>query len=185
MLKHLRYLLYVLRHKRLVYREGRKLGLGRWRLLTHDLSKFSRAEWGPYVEWFYGREDGKGWRNAPSKVVRTETRYTITQTSPFIVEFRAKREAEFQAAWQHHYRNNSHHWEYWLFKNEANEDEARQMGWYDRLEMIADWKAAGLAIHGRDDVVEFYDKNKDRMNIHPQTRLWVEEMINRERKVVE
>jgi hypothetical protein len=40
----------VLRHKWYVLRAGRRLGVPLWRLLVHDLSKFSRAEWGAYVD---------------------------------------------------------------------------------------------------------------------------------------
>lgn len=48
-----KYLKYVLRHKYYVYVKGREYGLGRWQLLKHDLSKFSPAEWSPYVRRFY------------------------------------------------------------------------------------------------------------------------------------
>lgn len=50
---HLRYLKYVLRHKWFVFVAGRKTGAPLWRLLIHDWSKFSRAEWTPYVHMFY------------------------------------------------------------------------------------------------------------------------------------
>ena len=54
MLMHWRYLKAVLRHKRFVYQEGRKLGLGVWQLLIHDWSKFTPRMWGPYARAFYG-----------------------------------------------------------------------------------------------------------------------------------
>ena len=53
MAKHLSYLKYVLKHKWCTLIECIKLGIT-WRGIVHDLSKFSKAEWGPYVEWFYG-----------------------------------------------------------------------------------------------------------------------------------
>lgn len=56
---HWKYLCAVLRHKRFVYEEGRKLGLGRWQLLIHDWSKFTPRMWGPYARTFYGPKQGK------------------------------------------------------------------------------------------------------------------------------
>jgi hypothetical protein len=50
-----RYLLYILRHKWFVFLECWKVGLF-WRGLTHDLSKFSPAEFGAYARYFF---DGK------------------------------------------------------------------------------------------------------------------------------
>lgn len=84
MIAHLNYLKYVLRHKWLVFLEGRKLGLGIWQLLIHDLSKFSRAEWTPYVDRFMRKDSS----------LRAST--------------------AFEDAWRHHYENNKHHWNYWL-----------------------------------------------------------------------
>lgn len=51
---HLQYLAYVVRHKWFVFRAGLRTGAPLWRLLVHDWSKFTPAEWGPYVRKFYG-----------------------------------------------------------------------------------------------------------------------------------
>lgn len=50
---HLRYLGYVLRHKWFVFLAGLKTGAPIWRLVIHDWSKFTPAEWTPYVRNFY------------------------------------------------------------------------------------------------------------------------------------
>jgi hypothetical protein len=60
---HILYLFYVLRHKLYVFVECCKLGI-LWRGITHDLSKFSRGEWGPYVERFYGSGSRDGFDGA-------------------------------------------------------------------------------------------------------------------------
>lgn len=83
MTAHLKYLWYVLRHKWYVFVAGRVLGVPLWQLLIHDMSKFSRAEWGAYVRWFKG-----GDKSAAAK-------------------------AAFGEAWAHHWQNNPHHWQYW------------------------------------------------------------------------
>lgn len=50
---HLQYASYVARHKWFVFRAGLKTGAPLWRLLIHDWSKLTLAEWGPYVRTFY------------------------------------------------------------------------------------------------------------------------------------
>lgn len=55
MLKHWKYFCYILRHKIYVLLAGRRLGVGWWQLLIHDLSKFLPSEWFPYADYFYGK----------------------------------------------------------------------------------------------------------------------------------
>lgn len=54
MIKHIKYLRYIIRHKWYVFLECCKLGIP-WRGLVHDLSKFLPSEWFPYAEYFYGK----------------------------------------------------------------------------------------------------------------------------------
>jgi hypothetical protein len=54
---HLRYAGYVLRHKWFVFRAGLKTKAPLWRLVIHDWSKLTPAEWTPYVRMFY-TDDG-------------------------------------------------------------------------------------------------------------------------------
>jgi hypothetical protein len=85
LLKHLRYLCYVLRHKFYVWQYGRRLGVSWRRLLLHDLSKFRPSEWFAYVERFHGPQP----------------------PSPATLE-------RFRAAWRLHATFNDHHPECWL-----------------------------------------------------------------------
>lgn len=112
---HVRYLRYVLVHKFYVYRAGRVLGLGHKQLIMHDLSKFSRAEWGPYVAFqgYHGRRDA-----APPDV-RTA----------------------FDRAWEHHYTHNRHHPNFW----KPMRGEAVLMPAIYVREMAADLYGAGMA----------------------------------------
>lgn len=54
MTAHLKYASYVVRHKWFVFRAGLRTSAPLWRLVIHDWTKFTPAEWGPYVERFYG-----------------------------------------------------------------------------------------------------------------------------------
>lgn len=44
-----------------------------------------------------------------------------------------------------------------------------------RTEMVCDWIGAGLAITGKRDVQGWYAKNKAKMQLHPNTRAWIED----------
>lgn len=46
----------------------------------------------------------------------------------------------------------------------------------DRKEMLADWRGAGRAL-GKPDTKAWYLQNRDNMHLHPNTRAWVELML--------
>lgn len=103
-MKHLKYLNYVLRHKWFVFQAGLKTGVPIWRLIIHDYTKFSRAEWTPYVNRFFSGRAG--------------------------TEDKSRDDEAFKAAWLHHWNHNPHHWEYWdgaLAANVMPEQFAREM----------------------------------------------------------
>jgi hypothetical protein len=151
MTPHLRYLAYVPRHKWYVFRAGHTLGVPLWRLLTHDASKFSQAEWGPYVRRFFAGR-GSQWEK---------------DADP----------AEFHMAWRHHWTRNPHHWEYWLPEPicESKHGPLPMPETYVR-EMVADWYGAGMA-QGKPNVAAWYNQHGGRMLLHDDTRALVEHLI--------
>lgn len=54
---HRQYASYVIRHKWFVLLAGLKTKAPLWRLIIHDWSKLTPAEWGPYVRTFYDKEN--------------------------------------------------------------------------------------------------------------------------------
>ena len=151
MTPHLRYLAYVLRHKWHVFYAGVALGVPLWQLLIHDASKFSRAEWGPYVRRFFG---GRG-----SQIDK--------DADP----------VEFHMAWRHHWTRNPHHWEYWL-PEPVCEPQQGPLPIPERYarEMVADWYGAGMA-QGKPDVAGWYAQHGDKKLLHADTRALVERLI--------
>lgn len=136
---HMQYLGYVLRHKWFVFHAGLKTGAPLWRLFIHDASKFSRAEWGPYVRRFYGgRHDEMDKRADPE---------------------------EFQRAWTHHWHHNAHHPEHWV----TAEGWRMTMPEPLVREMVADWFGAGRAKTGSWDMQEWYAANRERLPMSPGT----------------
>jgi hypothetical protein len=150
MMPHLKYARYVLLHKWHVLYAGLFLGVPLWRLLIHDWSKFSRAEWGPYVRRFFG---GRG-----------------------SLLDKAADPQEFHDAWQHHYSRNPHHPEYW---QQVEEDGTVRANWmpptYVR-EMVADWYGSGMA-QGKPDIEAYYLANKDRYQLHPSSRYLAQQVL--------
>lgn len=145
----IRYGAYIALHKLFVYQEGRKLGLGRARMLRHDWQKLSRAEFGPYCNSFY--------------------RY------PNHAEWQAIVQADFDRAWLHHQRSGSaHHWQSHILVQDDGSLKPLYMPRDDRLEMIADWRGMGRMFGEEPPAVGWYEKNRDNMTLHPETKARVE-----------
>lgn len=141
---HLTHLWGLLRHKWFVAVAGARLGVSWWALLIHDASKFTPAEWGGYVRWF-----------------------TVGDKSP-------EAKAAFDAAWEHHWMHNPHHWQYWCGGDGRF---LMPMPAADAREMVADWCGAGRAYTGRWEVAIWYAQQRDHIILHPDTRALVERLI--------
>lgn len=102
-------------HKYWVYHFGRKLGISRWRLLKHDLSKFSPIEFWESIKFYQG---------------------TSSPIPP------CKNANGYSNAWQHHKGRNPHHYEYWT-DNYDSGTTLIPMPFECLCEMLADWCAAG------------------------------------------
>lgn len=159
-----RYLWYVLRHKLYVARECFKVALF-WRGLTHDLSKLSWSEFTAYMNWFSDAEFLRAYNHDPR-----------TAVEELWVE---QRRTAFDRAWLGHQHRNSHHWQYWVLREDSGRTKVLEMPLDDALEMVCDWIGAGLAITGRRDVENWYEANKDKMLLHPNTRELVERILSK------
>lgn len=149
MKSHLQYFRYIIRHKAFVFYAGLKMDAPIWRLVIHDWSKFSRAEWGPYVRQFYDKEN--------------------------------KVKGQFEKGWLHHVHKNPHHWNHWVLPGDSaymdNPGRIVEMPEHFVREMIADWMGAGRAINGRWDIADWYENNKDSIQLHKKTRTLVEHLL--------
>ena len=159
MMKHLKYLKYVLTHKWWVLVGCWELGVPLLGLL-HDLSKFGWAEWPAYAENFFG-DKKKGYTNARS----TSTIHRDTE-----------KPSAFTLAWHHHRSVNKHHWGYWVnFHRDLSLYAMPMPDKYVR-EMVADWWGAGKA-QGKDDLWDYWMKEGGSMLLHPETRYRVRRYI--------
>jgi len=156
------YFKYILEHKKNVFKTcwKRKLYI---HAITHDLSKFNPKEFIPYAEWFYGYHG-----------VKLEKEYNHEQlnngTSCMSNNYlECKR--NFDKAWEHHYKNNPHHWDHWL--DDKGVPQVIPSRYLEQ--MIADWEGMSLKFGG--SAQEYYLKNYHKIKLERDTRIKLEMML--------
>ena len=147
MKKYLEYLKYIIKHKWFVLIECINYGIV-WRGVIHDLSKLLPDEFIPYAKHFYGTDDEK-------KSV----------------------EDKFDKAWLLHQKRNKHHWQHWILREDDGGTKIIYMPTKYYTEMVCDWVGAGRAIHGKKDIKEWYDSNKEQILVTDETRTAIEKFI--------
>jgi hypothetical protein len=157
---HIAYLNYVIRHKWFVFLACRKWGVPLWRAIIHDWTKFTPAEWGPYVHAFYNADGSK------KDPKRENTTLEVSKLGD-----------AFRVAWNSHQKRNPHHWQYWVLINDEDGIQHLPMPETYIREMLADWEGAGQAITGKADPKGWYLRNGSRMLMHNDTRLTVEWLL--------
>lgn len=148
MIKHFKYLKYLIRHKWFVFVAGIRVGAPLWRLIIHDWSKITPTEWFAYVNTFYG---GYSYKDRPPHIVKA-----------------------FDKAWLHHQHLNKHHWQFWILNNDDGTTKLLEMPDKFVREMVADWAGAGRGITGKWEVAEWYANNRYKMRLAVGTRIAVE-----------
>ena len=113
----------------------------------HDLSKLSDEEFVAYAEWFCGPH-GQVYDPAIHGDAGGEW------------DIRNRKKAAFDLAWGHHQMHNPHHWQNWTKLKDMADPKENE--WHCVC-MVVDWMA--MAIDFGDTAEEFYEKNKDKINI--------------------
>jgi len=160
------YLKYVLEHKKNVFKTcwKRKLYL---HAITHDLSKFSPKEFIPYAEWFYGYHGVKLEKEFTYEQLNNQSLYKMSCISRNYLECKSN----FDKAWEHHYKNNPHHWNYWLDeKGIPQRIDSKYLN-----QMIADWE--GMSLKFGDTAQAYYLNNYHKIKLERDTRMELELML--------
>ena len=159
---------YVFRHKYYVFTECYKRGIP-IRGLFHDWHKFLPVEWFPYAYYFY-HENGT----------------LFNGDTYWHYKHHMQIEQDFTKAWLSHQKRGKHHWQYWILLKDNTPfhkrlDIENALPIPDKIikEMVSDWIGAGRAIHGNDDAMNWYQQNKDKMILHPDSRMKVELLLNK------
>lgn len=115
----------------------------------HDMSKYSDIEFEPYRLRFYPTEEEK-------ELLKSE-------------EESMQQQMDFEAAWEHHYKNNPHHPKYWIqMDGSINDMELKYI-----IEMLCDWLSFG------DDIRVWYQNKADdeKKAMSPRTKEITEELM--------
>ena len=127
-----------------------------WQGLTHDLSKYSPTEFKTGIQYFQGNK-------SPNAAERDEKGYS--------------------EAWLHHKGRNKHHYEYWtdVTKDRSLGIVGVKMPLRYVAEMFVD-RVSACKIYQKDKYTdrsswEYYDRTKDYITIHPETRRLLERLI--------
>lgn len=144
----------VARHRKLVRQGCFQVGLY-WQGLTHDLSKFSPAEFSVGAKYFQGNR-------SPNSAERDEKGYS--------------------ESWMHHKGRNKHHWEYWTDLNlELGQYAPVPMPRRYLAEMVMDRIAACKVYQGKDytdgSALAYLLKGRERIRMHRQTQQELEYIL--------
>ena len=115
------------------------------RVLKHDESKFSKEEFDAYRKNYYPINDKEKEENKNN----------------------------FDKAWEHHWKNNSHHWQYRQNKKTFNINDDDEI--LDVLENVLDWIAMGYKFKNRP--TEYYEKNKNQIILCEKEKKFLEHIL--------
>lgn len=143
-------------HRMLVMRYCFRIGLY-WQGLTHDLSKYTPAEFLPGCRYYQGYR-------SPNNAERESRGYS--------------------SAWLHHKGRNKHHYEYWIdYSLETGRELAgMKMPVKYVAEMMMDRIAASRIYQGKNynrrHPLEYYEQGKEAYVIHEETRELLEYLLH-------
>ena len=84
---------------------------------------------------------------------------------------------EFNKAWLKHIHRNPHHWQHWILRCDDGDTKILCMPQKYRHEMLADWIGAGKAITGKDNLVEWFRDNQEKIRLSQETENWIRATI--------
>lgn len=145
-----RHWIYLLLHKWYVLCAGIRLGVPLWRLLIHDWTKWRRAEWIPYVTYFY---DSGAWRN--DEIAR----------------------AAVLEAQRLHVETNPHHWQYWQGREMPQALVREMLADWEGANRVKRQLLPWLDGDAPPDVPTWYAAHNAELTLHPHTRAMVELLL--------
>ena len=164
---HVKYLRYVLRHKWYVFLACLALRVPLWQAVLHDWSKFLPGEWFPYARYFYGPSEPP---------INYGELFARQNHAANVAAWKEDLQRAFDAAWLHHQHASPHHWQHWVLREDNGDTKVLPMPERYAREMVADWMGAGRAL-GKPDTRGWYEANKDKQQLHPETRALVERLL--------
>lgn len=114
-------------------------------------------------------------------LIHDRSKFSEAEFEPYRMHFypindKEKEESKelFDEAWEHHYKVNRHHWDHW-YNKETGECETIPEVYL--AELIVDWMAMGRKFGNTP--LQYYENNKDKIQLHPQTRIRLEYLLSK------
>lgn len=85
----------------------------------------------------------------------------------------------FGYAWNHHQKNNPHHWQYWVLINDEDGIQCLDMPLEYIIEMICDWWSFSWVKGDLEEIFNWYRKHKKNMMLSDSTRDTVEDILDK------
>ena len=143
--KYLKHFLTVYRHRKIVRKECFLCGLW-WQGITHDLSKYSFAEFASSARYFQG------------------------DRSPIEAQ---KEDQGYSEAWLHHKGHNKHHWEYWTDFDDGGNVVPLKIPYKYVVEMVCDYIGAGKVYSSekwtKEEPLNYFIKVRKGRHFHEET----------------
>ena len=108
--------------------------------------------------------------------------YPTLQENEMVKDMKDRLEKDFDAAWEHHYKNNPHHWQYWVLVNDEDGTKALEMPEEYVIEMVCDWWAFSHKSGNLKEIFDWYKSHKKNMILHEKTRKFVEDLLDKIKK---
>lgn len=113
----------------------------------HDNSKFDDEEYYCYLDYFYPSDD------CP------------------------KDEKSFNEGWNHHQKNNPHHWQYWMLIEDDGTIRCLDIPLKYVVEMCCDWHSFSYTKGKEDTAYKWWNKNKDIIKVSDKTYRMIDEIV--------
>lgn len=114
-------------------------------------------------------------------IIHDWTKFTPSEFTQYVNYFNCEQTNEvkrlFDEAWNNHQKHNKHHWQYWILIKDSGEIKPLEIPLKYMLEMVSDWIGAGRAL-GKPDIYGWYQSNRDKIILHPNTRQRVESYLD-------
>lgn len=108
-------------------------------------------------------------------IVHDWTKFLPSEWFPYARYFYGSGQKQaFDVAWLKHQHRSPHHWQHWVLQEDSGDVKVLPMPDKYRREMLADWRGAGRAIHGKDETATWYTGTRQGRRLHPETQAWVE-----------
>jgi len=108
-------------------------------------------------------------------IIHDLSKLLLSEFIPYSIYFygNGKNDKEFDFAWLLHQKRNKHHWQWWILPEDEGGIKILDMPLKYRKEMLCDWRGAGKAQGFGDNTDKWYEKNKNKMLLHKDTKSYI------------